>query len=581
MRGKSIKAEQVQVYMRARKKQLTQVSAAEIAGFTDRTGRRIESGTHQPGRGHPRGRKPNPLAAVWESDLQPKLEREPKLEPMTLYEYLLEQYPGQYESVLRTLQRRVQEWKAAHGQAKEVMFEQEHPPGRMGLSDFTHLKQIEVTIKGQPFQHILYHYRLAYSGWQWVQVIQGGESFIGLSAGLQNALWACGGVPQLHRTDSLSAAYRNLGGRKKSPITRIYEGLCDHYRMQATHNNKGIAWENGSIESPHGHFKRRLVQSLLLRGSRDFESVAAYQRWIEQVVAKLNARCTVKFAQEKQHLQALPRYRYTDYEELSVRVSCHSSINVRAIIYSVPSRLMGQKLTLQLYHDRIVGYLGQQVVLELPRIHVHGSSAIRRARSIDYRHVADSLRRKPRAFIHCTWQQDLLPNDEWRDLWQRLKQGGDLDRQARVMVEALYIAAHQDKEAAVAQYLDDQLQQGTVTLSALQHHFQEASLTTPPVSVQQHDISIYDEFLTYDFDIPLPSESLREFDLPAQESQTAPHAGSLATTGTASHPGTLVLRAVLACFMRVRSPKENDAENSTGTERVSTPDWKKLNQLRL
>jgi hypothetical protein len=247
VRGKPIKAEQVKVYMRARNKQLTQIAAAEIAGFTERTGRRIESGTHQLKRGQRRGRKPNPLAAVWESDLQPKLEREPKLEPMTLYEYLLEQYPGQYESVLRTLQRRVQEWKAAHGQPKEVMFEQEHPPGRMGLSDFTHLKQIQVTINGQPFPHILYHYRLAYSGWQWVQVIQGGESFIGLSSGLQNALWACGGVPQIHRTDSLSAAYRNLGGRRKSPLTRIYEGLCDHYRMQPTHNNKSIAHENGSI----------------------------------------------------------------------------------------------------------------------------------------------------------------------------------------------------------------------------------------------------------------------------------------------------------------------------------------------
>ena len=158
MRGKPIKVEQIQVYMRARAKDMTQFQASEIAGFSDRSGRRIESDRHQPGRGKPPGRKPDPLALVWEQVLQPKLEADPRLKPRTLYEFLLEQYPQQYEGVLRTLQRRVQEWKAAHGRAKEVMFAQEHPPGRMGLSDFTHLKEVTVTIAGKPFHHLLYHY---------------------------------------------------------------------------------------------------------------------------------------------------------------------------------------------------------------------------------------------------------------------------------------------------------------------------------------------------------------------------------------------------------------------------------------
>jgi hypothetical protein len=583
VRGKPIKVEQIQVYMRARTKDLNQSQASEIAGFSDRSARRIESDRHQPGREKPPGRKPDPLALVWEQVLQPKLEADPRLKPRTLYEFLLEQYPQQYEGVLRTLQRRVQEWKAAHGRAKEVMFAQEHPPGRMGLSDFTHLKEVTVTIGGKPFHHLLYHYRLAYSGWRSVSIIQGGESFIGLSSGLQKALWDCGGVPQLHRTDSLSAAYRNLGGRKKSPLTRIYEGLCHHYRVEPTHNNKGIAHENGSIESPHGHFKRRLSQALYLRQSCDFESVRAYQQFIDVEVAKLNARCSVKFALEQQHLQALPQYRYADYEELTLRVTCFSSINVRAVIYSVPSRLVGLKLTVHLYHDRLVGFLGSQRVLTLERVHVPGGNAIRRARSIDYRHLVESLRRKPRGFLNCTWQQDLLPNDEWRILWQRLRSRGDLDSSARIMVEALYIAAVQDQESAVANYLDEQLRHNTLTLVGLQQHFEIAATTTPIVRVQQHDLSSYDQFLTFapSSTLPTTAESLRQPEMPPQESQTAAYAGTLATTGTTSHPGTLVLRAILACFMRIGSPKALYPEGATGDERSSTPDWKKFNQLRL
>jgi hypothetical protein len=125
------------------------------------------------------------------------------------------------------------------------MFELRHRPGMEGFSDFTELSGVEITIKGQPFKHILYHYRLGYSGWQYAQIIQGGESFIALSEGLQNALFACGGAPRQHRTDSLSAAYRNLGGGRRKPLTRLYDDLCHHYRFEPTRNNRGIAHENG------------------------------------------------------------------------------------------------------------------------------------------------------------------------------------------------------------------------------------------------------------------------------------------------------------------------------------------------
>jgi hypothetical protein len=76
------------------------------------------------------------------------------------------------------------------------MFELRHQPGEMGFSDFTELKGVQIMIGGKPFKHLLYHYRLAYSGWQYVQIIQGGESYIGLAEGLQNALFGSGGAPR-------------------------------------------------------------------------------------------------------------------------------------------------------------------------------------------------------------------------------------------------------------------------------------------------------------------------------------------------------------------------------------------------
>jgi hypothetical protein len=528
--------------MNTKEKGQSQQTSSAKAGISRRTASRIDNGTHRPKRGRPRDWKTrqDPLDGHWEAELLPMLEREPRLAPITLFEALQERYPGEYDDKLRTVERRVKDWKAQHGKPKEVMFKIQHSPGVMGLSDFTHLKGVTVTVKGQPFQHILYHYRLAFSGWQYVQVIQGGESFVGLSQGLQNALFACGGVPQQHRTDSLSAAYRNTGGRNPQ-LTRMYAAICDHYRMQPTRNNPGVAHENGSVESSHGYFKRRLCQALYRRGSFEFESVAQYQAFIESVIAKLNAKCVQKFELERSTLQSLPHYRTADYEILSSRVSVHSTISVRCILYSVPSRLIGQQLTLHLYHDQIVGFVGTTQVVELPRIHVHGSATIRRARCINYRHMVESLRRKPRAFLHCQWQEDLLPDADWRDLWQQMKRDTEPDTAARWMVEALYIAATQDREVEVASYLKTELAAGTFTLHRLQHQFNlMKTLPVPEVASVQHELSSYDQL----FQPQPPVESLRDPNDSTQTSQTQPLPVGLADGRTSSHPGELELCSI-------------------------------------
>ena len=141
------------------------------------------------------------------------------------------------------------------------------------------------------------------SGWSYTQVVQGGESFVALSEGLQNALAACGGVPAELRTDRLSAACRNRNGSFSADITRRYHALCSHYGLSYSRNNLGVAHENGRVESPHGHLKRRIEQALLLRGSSDFETLAAYQAFLVEVAAGYNRPRLMRLEQEKAALR--------------------------------------------------------------------------------------------------------------------------------------------------------------------------------------------------------------------------------------------------------------------------------------
>lgn len=577
MSGKPIEKYQIQVYMKARELGLTQVESATIAGFSERSGQRIEAGDHQPNRGRVRDWRTSadPLAEVWESELEPMLRNAPQLQPTTLFEVLQERYPGKYPQVLRTLQRRVAAWKALHGEAKEVMFELRHEPGMMGLSDFTELKGVEITIAGRPFEHLIYHYRLAYSGWEYAQIIQGGESFIALSEGLQNALFACGGAPQQHRTDSLSAAYRNMGGARHKPLTRLYDDLCHHYRLQPTRNNTGIAHENGSIESPHGHLKNRIKQLLLLRGSSDFESITEYQALINEAIAKLNLQHQAKFEEEKLFLQPLPKYRVPDYEVLTAKVSCRSTIDVRCVLYTVPARLIGQKLELHLYHDRIIGYLGTQVVVHLLRLRPTDKEK-RRTRCINYRHVIEGLRRKPRAFLYCVWQQELLPSDLWREVWQQLKTQFDLDSAAVLLVEALYIAATQDKENAVAIYLQAQLATKTLSLAQLRRQFQLLSeLDVPAQQIHQHDLLSYDQLLRPQ----APDQPLPESQSASQTAKTITYADPVGNARTSSSAGGMVVCSVLAGTVRVGGTTTVERPVATRPGRSPTPKRKNPFQL--
>ncbi len=268
--------------------------------------------------------------------------------------------------------------------------------------------------------------------------------------------------------------------------------------------------------------------------------MAEYQALINEAIAKLNIQHQAKFEEEKLSLQPLPKYQVPDYEVLTAKVSCRSTIDVRCVLYMVPARLIGQKLELHLYHDRIIGYLGTQVVVHLPRLRPTDKEK-RRTRCINYRHVIEGLRRKPRAFLYCVWQQDLLPSDLWQEVWQQLKTQFDLDSAAILLVEALYIAATQDKENAVAIYLQTQLATGTLSLAQLRRQFQLLNeLDVPAQQIHQHELLSYDQLLRPQ----TPDQPLPESQSAPQAAQTVSHADSVGTARTSSHAGRMVVCSV-------------------------------------
>ena len=413
---------QVHLYMSYRKHHTQELAAAKV-DMSERTARRLEGKGTLPSQ-HPRRywrSRPDPFAAVWATEVEPLIQSAPGLMAITLLRKLQEEHPGQFpDGLLRTLQRRVRHWRAMEGPEKEVFFPQAHAPGERGLSDFTAMGELHVTIAGARFGHLLYHFVLAFSRWEHVEVVDGGESFEALSQGLQNALWQAGGVPREHRTDSLSAAFKNL--QQEQDFTVRYTALLEHYGMCGTRNNPGVSHENGSVESAHRYLKEAVDQALLLRGHREFADRAAYETLVRDVVMRRNRRHAAAFRIEREQLQDLPVRRTTDFVEEEARVTRCGTFTVRGILYSAPSRLIGHRLKVRLYTERLDCYLCGALVLTRTRgVRLPNG----RGRMLDYRHFIEALKRKPQAFRGLAFRDALFPREAYRQTWERLDRAID------------------------------------------------------------------------------------------------------------------------------------------------------------
>jgi hypothetical protein len=338
----------------------------------------------------------------------------------------------------------------------------------------------------------LYQFRFAYSGWRYVQIILGGESYSALAGGLQSALILAGGSPVEHRTDSLSAAFNNHAEEQK--LTQAYEALCAHYNLRATRNNLGVSHENGAIECAHGSFKRRLDQALKLRGSADFAAIKDYQTFLDKVTERLNKRCQSRFKDEQLALQALPGERFMDYSELSLKVTRSSTLEVKRVLYTVPSRMIGENVRVHVYHDRLAFFIGQTLTSTLARIYPQAGQE--RARCIDYRHIIHSLSAKPQAFRFLQFRDELLPTETYRKLWLNCDQQFQPRDACKWIVGVLRIAMDHDCEERLGTELLAQVDNDKPlpSLKALQERYL-GSKPVPVIPARQQDLASYDHLL--------------------------------------------------------------------------------------
>jgi len=378
----------------------------------------------------------DPFEAVWE-EVKSFFELNNGLEAKTVFEYLQGKYPGQFsDGQLRTFQRRIKVWRAVEGPAKEVYFPQRHQPGKLSQSDFTHMTDLGVTIDGVLFEHLVYHFVLTWSNWEWCKICFS-ESFESLSEGLQHCLWQLGGVPREHQTDRLSAAVNKPANPEE--FTRRYQGLLDHYNLIGRRTNPASPNENGDIEQRHYRFKKAVDQALMLRGSRDFSSRQEYENFLDDVLSQLNRGRQTRFAEELKLLRPLPEKRVEACSCFDVRVGPGSTIRIKHNVYSVHSRLIKEQVTVRLYADNLEVWYGQKCVETIPRL--YGSNK----HYIQYRHIIDWLIRKPGAFENYRYRSDLFPTSRFRMAYDELSEKYAPIKAAREYLRILELAARENE----------------------------------------------------------------------------------------------------------------------------------------
>ena len=483
---------QVQLLRRKIVEGKTIAAAAAAAGMSERSGRAWKAGPLPSGTKEPRGwrTRADPFSAIWDTEVVPELQADTSgvLEAKTILSELQRRHGNGYgPGQLRTLQRRVHEWRAHHGPGKEVMFEQRHEPGREGAFDFTDCNELGVTIAGQAFVHLLFQFVLSFSKWRWVGLAFS-ETFEALVHGLQEALAAIGGAPQVWRSDNLSAATHQIpgGGRE---LNRRFAAVLDHYGASSTRIEPGESHQNGIVEKAHDVLKSQLSQALVLRGSRDFASVPSYMTFVAEVRDRLNSGGPAeRLAQERSLLRPLPATRLPEYTTYSAVVRPWSTINFSRRIYSVPARLIGCEVEVRQHPDVVEVWYRRKLTESMPRL--RGEQYHR----IDYRHVIWSLVRKPGAFARYRYREELFPSLVFRRAYDALRDARG-ERADVEYVRILHLAAS-TTQARVEEVLEQFLARGDrLDFAAVKTLAAPDKPIIPEVHIPPPDLAIYDRLL--------------------------------------------------------------------------------------
>jgi len=440
----------------------------------------------------------DPFEEHW-SEVVERLALAPELEAKTLFEVLQAEHPERYQDgQLRTLQRRIRWWRAAHGPDQEVSLAQQHRPGEAAQTDFTSTGELAVTIAGQVFVHLLCVLVLPYSNWQWATVCLS-ESMVALRKGVQRALFQLGRVPEWHQTDNSTAATHRIADDlvarvdgSKRPFNAEYVALMTHLGMKPRTIGIGASEQNGDVEAANGVFKRRLEQALLLRGVRDFESVDAWQAFVDDVARKANKNRGRRVGEDLAAMRELVVSKLPEYVVEEAIVSDWSTIRIKQCAYSVPSRLIGSWVRVRIFEDKIEVYFADELQLSCERLRGRG------LRRIDYRHVIKSLVRKPGGFARYVYREEMFPELAFRrayDAIQTPARGtkGDLE-----YLRILDLAAS-TMEADVTLALEVLLSENaTITVAAVKALVASSvdGIDVPMLIQSMPDLTAYDELLT-------------------------------------------------------------------------------------
>lgn len=471
----------------------TQEAAAAAAAMSVRSARKWQKGALPSETTKPRSwrTRVDPFADVWSVEIEPLLvaDTDGVLQATTIMDVLEQKAPGRFATgQLRSLQRRISEWRALHGPEKEVYFEQKHVAGREGAIDFTHATDLRVTILGKVLRHLLFQFVLSFSGWRWVNVAFG-ETFEALVCGVQDALWGLGGVPEVLRSDNLSAATHELKHNAGRTLNPRFRGVLDHYGMISTRIRPGESHENGVVEQAHRRTLSAIEQALVLRGNRDFGSVDAYVSFVRDVVdARFNKRVEPRLVEERKLLRPLPSSRVPDYTTFHPVVRKWSTISVGKCIYSVPSRLIGHEVEARRHPDVVEVLFKGERVLQMPRLHSQ------REHRIDYRHVIWSLVRKPGAFARYRFREELFPSMTFRRAYDALRTSRG-DRADVEYVRILHLAAS-TMESLVESALATLLESGArLDYDAVRAIASPEKPKVPVVHIGAPDLAAYDALI--------------------------------------------------------------------------------------
>jgi hypothetical protein len=484
---------QVRRYQEKRMTGQSMAAAAAAAGMSERTARRWA------GRGLPSAAveprayrtRPDPFADVWSTQIEPHLvaDGEGRLQALTLFEWLCEQQPNRFRpGQVRTLQRRVREWRARHGPAPEVFFEQAAVPGREAAMDFTDGTDLAVTIAGEPFAHLWFEWVLSFSAWTYVE-LAASETFEALVSGLQGALWMLGAAPAVVRHDNLTAATHELrrsGGRQ---LNARFRAVLDHYGLESSRIQPGQAHENGVVEQRHYRTKTAIEQALLLRGHRDFPDEASYTGFVRELLErKHNGPAAARLAEERRYLRSLPAAPVPSYTSFTCQVRRWSTIHVGSRTYSVPSSLIGHTIEAR-QHPAIVEVFYRGALIErMPRIRGE------RDHRIDYRHIIAALVRKPGAFARYRFREELFPSLIFRRAYDALVATHG-ERADIEYLRVLHLAATAG-EARVATALENRLADGRhFDYAAVQRAVTPPTPTIPVLHLPVPDLAHYDALL--------------------------------------------------------------------------------------